>query len=94
MFGEMEAFIVDGRKANAGEAPLFADKSDKLVNTKPDTFERRFEASGSREGSADWLQDCVYLRENIEPLMQTLELLAPRHVIWANEIRGVEEVGR
>ena len=41
-----------------------------------------------------WLQDCVYLRENIEPLMQTLELLAPRHVIWANEIRGVEEVGR
>ncbi|CAE7232670.1 TGFBRAP1 [Symbiodinium pilosum] len=37
------------------------------------------------------MSDCVYLRENIEPLMQTLELLAPRHVIWANEIRGVEE---
>lgn len=36
-------------------------------------------------------QDCVYLREVCPLLLQTLNALAPEKVIWAQEMRGIEE---
>ncbi|OLP86541.1 Protein-lysine methyltransferase METTL21D [Symbiodinium microadriaticum] len=37
------------------------------------------------------MSDCVYLPHCFRPLVQTLDSLAPSSIIWANEMRGVEE---
>ena len=36
-------------------------------------------------------QDCVYLREACPLLLETLNALAPEKIIWAQEMRGIEE---
>ena len=36
-------------------------------------------------------EDCVYLRETSPLLLQTLNALEPDKVIWAQEMRGIEE---
>eukprot|EP00439_Symbiodinium_sp_Y106_P076871 s180_g15.t4 len=37
------------------------------------------------------MSDCVYLPSCFRPLVQTLDSLSPSSIIWANEMRGVEE---
>ncbi|CAL1152329.1 unnamed protein product [Cladocopium goreaui] len=37
------------------------------------------------------MSDCVYLREACPLLLETLNALAPDQIIWAQEMRGIEE---